>query len=248
MDIQRDFDLLDIPMEGVAAYWLSLKQLHTGKRNAQLLLEEAAYTTEPYVKYLLETAFSSLDDTRIRDLAAAKAETLLTELGRKLDLMRLALLDIAATENPRKSLAKMTAKFAAPPLREEQAFQLAQELAQVAGETPNERSRYVNVSHRLRPDKLIVVLLFYVIWSRHQGKIGCEPLLQHIDSAFFADGLSLAIDGFDAPFLRKRLRVHRDSILAETHSKMRMAAAMCLGIRAKLSYEEIFHIAKAYMT
>lgn len=37
MSIQRDFDMVEIPLEGVAAYWLSIKKLVEGKRNFKQL-------------------------------------------------------------------------------------------------------------------------------------------------------------------------------------------------------------------
>jgi hypothetical protein len=244
--IQRDFDLVEIPLEGVAAYWLSLKKLVDGKRNFKALEEEAEYTSEPYVQYLLHIGFGKLAEGQVRHLAGIRREAMLEELARKLDLMRMALLDMAAGDNPRKTLAKMTARFHRPPLNEEKAFQFAQELMKLAGSNTDKTSYFV-VGHRLRPDKLMVVLLFYVLWARREGKMACQPFLQHVGSQFFGDGMALVIDGFDAPFVRKRLRVHRDAILADVRRKMEMSTEMCLGVRNKLTYDDTFSIAKAYM-
>ncbi len=247
MSIQRDFDMVEIPLEGVAAYWLSIKKLVEGKRNFKQLEEEATYTSEPYIKHLLECLDTELSDDRALHLATIKRQNMLAALNRKLNLMRMALLDMATAENPRKTLAKMTAQFAQQLLTEEKAFQYAQELVQQASEGLADKGRYFDVDHRLKEDRLMVTLLFYVIWSRKEGKLGCEPFLEFITSSFFCDGLALVIDGFDAPFVRKRLQVHKESILSETRQKMEMSAEMFLAVRQKLSYEAVFRVARAYL-
>jgi len=246
MDVQRDFDIVEIPLEGVAAYWLSLKKLLAGKRNLKPLEDEANYTSEPCVKLLLELLAADTPVERIRALAATRAEVALAELARRLDLMRIALLDIAAADNPRKTFAKMAAHFPTPPLGEERAFSLVQELVQAAA-NPAEKARFFDVTHRAKPEQLMVVLLFYVVWARREDRIGCQPLLEFISSPLFSDGLALVIDGFDAPFVRKRLSVHRNAILAAASRKLELSAEMACGIRDKLPYESLFLAAKAYM-
>lgn len=247
MAMQRDKDLVDIPMEGVAAYWLSLRKLMDGKRSVKLLEDEAAYTGEPFIKYLLEVVFSE-DSEHVADrLGAVKRDCLLALLTRKFDLMRMALLDVATGENPRKTLAKMTAQFTHPPLNEEKAFQLAQEMVQQAGEGIADKGRYFNVDHKLKDDRLMVTLLFYQLWARREGKRACQPFLEFIESNYYCDGLALVIDGFDAPFVRKRLRVHRDTILAETRMKMELCLELSLALRQKLAYDDVFRVARAYL-
>ena len=250
-DLPKDFDLLEMPVEGVAAYWLSLKKLVGNKKQFKMLDQEARYTGEPYVKYLLETGFSDLPDEHFLHLSKVKRESLALELGRKLDLMRLALLDMAAKENPARTLAKMTSKFSTQPMDESQALKLAQEMVLGMGENgaakAAENPKHYNVNHRLKNDRLLVILLFYVLFARKEGIMACQPFLEFVESAFFCDGLALVVDGFDTPFIRKRLKVHRESIVAETSRKMRMSADMCLGIKNMLTYENIFFIARSYM-
>lgn len=245
--IQRDFDIVEIPLEGVAAYWLSIKKLVEGKRNLKLLEEEAAYTSEPSIKNLLEYVTGDLPEDKIAHYAAIKRTNTLAVLTRKMDLMRLTLLDIATVENPRKTLAKMTAHYARSPLNEEKAFAYAQELVQQATDGVDDKAKLFNVGHRLKDDRLMVTLLFYVLWSRRESKMACEPFLEFIESNFFCDGLALVIDGFDAPFVRKRLQVHRDAIIAETRQKLEMSLELSLAIRQKRSYADVFRIALAYL-
>lgn len=248
MEIQRDFDIVEIPLEGVAAYWLSIKKLVEGKRNFKMLVDEASYTTEPFIKFLLECINADTPEERTLQLASVKRDCMLNDLARKFDLMRMALLDMATAENPRKTLAKMTAQYATAPLNEEKAFAYAQELVQNAGDSLAEKGKFYNVDHRMRDDRLMVTLLFYVIWSRREGKIGCEHFLEFINSNYFTDGLALVIDGFDAPFVRKRLQVHKGAILAETRLKMEMSAEMCIAVRHKLPYDDVFRIARCYLS
>lgn len=247
MEIQRDFDIVEIPLEGVAAYWLSIKKLVEGKRNFKMLGEEADYTTEPYIKHLLECMNADTPEERMLHMAGIKRQCMLRDLARKFDLMRMALLDVATAENPRKTLAKMTAQYAASPLNEEKAFGYVQELVQQAGEKIEDKGKYFNVVHRLRDDRLMVTLLFYVVWSRRESKMSCERFLEYIESSYFTDGLALVIDGFDAPFVRKRLQVHKAAIIDETLLKMEMSAEMCAAVRQKQSYDDVFRVARAYL-
>ncbi len=245
MDILRDFDIIEIPLEGVAAYWLSIKKLVDEKRSFKPLGEEAEYTSEPYIKYLLDVVFSKLSPARVQELATLKRMAMLEEFARKVNLMRISLMDIATGENPRKSLAKMTAQYAKAPLGEEKAFELVQELVKQAQKNPSETPAFFSIDHRQKPEQLMVSLLFYVFWSRRKGKFACQPLLELVSSAFFQDGLSLVIDGFDAPFVRKRLKIHKQALLQESRVKMELSEKMSLAIREKYSYDDVFRIAKA---
>ncbi len=244
MDIERDFDMVEIPVEGVAAYWLAISKLLEGKKNSKILEKEAEYTSEPYIRHLLELCLTSLPDERLLELAAAKRDTLLAELARKFDLMRLTLLDMTANENPRKTLAKMTAKFAAPPVSEDRAIELAQELSQAE---PGQNPRLYNVDHRMKNEQLVVALLFYAGMARREGKMALADFLEFVHSTFFTEGVHLVVDGFDGPFVRKRLRVHKEAILDEARHKMDMAAQLCVAVRGRLSYEDVFRVARSYM-
>jgi hypothetical protein len=250
MDIQRDIDILEFPIDGLAAYWLAIKKLVGDKRNFKPLLEEAEHTSEPFIQHLLENMAFEVPDSRLRHLAEVRGRGILKAIEVKHDLMRVALLDIAASENPRKTLNKMTAQFTVPPISEENAFALVQDMGKVAGgkKKAEGQGAYFNVDHRVKFDQLIVALLFFVGWARREGKLACQPLLTHVRSSFFVDGLSLVIDGFDAPFVRKRLRVHRETILDETRLKMEMSVDMASAIRDRESYEDVFRIAKAYIS
>ncbi|MCA1944689.1 MAG: hypothetical protein LDL30_05320 [Desulfovibrio sp.] len=250
---RRDFDLLDIPLEGVAAYWLSLHKLlepHKKLKNAQRQVQdEAQYTTEPLVRYLLEALVSDMDVPDMRRLGQARADMLLDTVARRLQLMRVALLDMATAENPRRTLAKMTAQHAAPLIDEEKAFSLAQQLLGLAASPGWEaKAHYFAVDHRLKDDKLMVALLFHAAWTRREGKMAARQFLPHLSSVFFQQGLALVIDGFDAPFLRKRLKVHQAAIMADARRKAACSLELACAIKHRLPYEVVFTMAKAWLS
>jgi len=246
-ELQNDFDILELPLEGVAAYWLSLKKLVGSKRNFKALEEEARYTTEPFVRHLLDIGFCGYSDERVRLLAHAKMETQLSEYARRFNLMRIAILDVATGENPHRTLAKLLAQFPVPPITEDKAKALSQELLKLVPEHQAGQERFFDVGHKSQDDKLIVTLLFYVLLSRHESKTGCQPLLSYVSSRYFREGLSMVIDGFDAPFVRKWLKEHKSVVLAETQKKMLMSTEMSIAIAMRLEYDDVFKVARSYM-
>ncbi len=246
--VVKDFDLVTIPMEGVVAYWLSLRKLlGNTRRMAKVTTDEAQYTTEPFIRYLLEIAFEDLDDAWLERAAAAKRRTLQRQLRRRLDLMRLALLDIASGEHPRKTMVKMAAKYATPPITDERAFRLVQELASAAEQNPGGKANYFNVEYRLRDEQLVVVLLFYVLWARKAGKRSLAEFQEFVTAGFFAEGLDLVVDGFDVPFIRKRMRAHRDAILEDVDHKRDACYELCCAVRSRLDYDRAFLLGKSFL-
>lgn len=249
---RRDFDILDIPMEGVAAYWLSLhKLLEPNKklRNAsKQISKEAEYTTEPLVRFLLDGLANEMEPKDMRRLGEARAAMLLEATASRLRLMRVTLMDMATAENPRKTLSKLTAHHPTPVIEEETAFTLAQQLVSLASDEDwGAKAHYFQVDHRLKDDKLIVALLFHALWVRREGRHAARQFLPHVHSVFFQQGLSLYIDGFEAPFLRKRLKVHQAAILANAGRKMACSVELATAITRRLPYEVTFSMAKAWL-
>jgi hypothetical protein len=105
----------------------------------------------------------------------------------------------------------------------------------------------LDVSHKHGHDRLVVKLLFYVIHARREGKQSLAPFIQFIRSPYFAEGLSLAVDGFDADFLANHLDRVRNEALGDARRKMRMSQDLALGIRDKLPYADLMRTAQAYM-
>lgn len=247
MEIPQELDILEMPLEGLAAYWLSIKKIMDSRKGRAIIDEEIANTDEPCILHLLETVFSSLPTEMIRRLAAVKREILLEDYGRKIDLMRLAVFAIASGENPRITLVRMDSKFAVPLMREDKAFDMATAMFDAIRPKGVDLSILLSVDHKLKADRLLVKLLFFVMYARREGRQSLERFLPHMGSRFFAEGVSLAIDNFEADFLAYHLEGIRDRTLVETGRKMDMALEMALAIRDKLPYDDIFRIARTYM-
>ncbi|GAB7022012.1 hypothetical protein [Salidesulfovibrio brasiliensis] len=243
----KDLDILEMPFEGLAAYWLSIRKIKDTRKGKTIIRDELDGTTEVYIRHLLETVFSNMDPALVRKLAEVKRDTLLDDYRRKIDLMRLSLFAIASGENPRVTLVRMDSKFSHAPLSEKKAFEMASGLVSAVNEKGADLATLLAVDHKLRFDRLVVKLLFFAIYARREGKAGLERFLRHTKSRYFTEGLSLAIDNFEPDFLAYHLEGIRDQTIAETSRKMDMSLEMALGIRDKMPYDDVFRIAKAYM-
>ncbi len=241
-----EIDILEMPVEGLAAYWLSIKRL-LDKKSATVIDEERSHTKEPYIKYLLETGFSTMPPAQARELMLARAETLLIEYDRKLAMMRLAILAVAGGENPRLTFLRMQSRYSLPPMAERQAFDLAGELVSSLKDSAFATKSLFVVDHKQKPDQLLVRLLAALILARREGREILAPLLTAATSTYFAECLSLVLDNLEVPFIRAHAHHLARAILADTRRKMIMAADMCLAIQARQTYEYIFMIAKAYL-
>lgn len=246
MSTEQELDILEMPFEGLAAYWLSIKKIMESRKSKSIIRDEIEGTQEAYIRHLLETVFSKMDLALVRRLAVVKRDTLLDDYRRKIDLMRLALFAIASQENPRVTLVRMDSKFSHAPMSEKKAFDMAQGLTEAVREKGADRPTLLSLDHKMPFDRLVVKLLFYVMYSR-PDKRRLEGLLRYTKSRYFAEGLSLAIDNFEADFLAHHLEDIRDQTIAETMRKMDMSLEMAVGIRDKLPYDDIFKIARAYM-
>ena len=247
MEPEHDLDILEMPFEGLAAYWLSIKKLVDARKSLAIIAEELETASEPYVRHLLDTVFSKLDEPLIRTLTRAKRDTLLGEYHQKIDLMRLALFAIASGENPRITLVRMDSKFAHAPLSERTAFDMATGMLEAIRQDDCDLVTLLKVDHKLPFDRLVVKLLFYAMYARREGRSSLERFLPLTRSRYFTDGLSLAIDNFEADFLAHHLSDIRDQTMVETGRKMDMALEMALGIRNQLVYDDVFRIARAFM-
>lgn len=243
----QELDILEMPEEGLAAYWLSIKKIMDSKKGRAILDEEIAGTDEPFILHLLETAFSTLDIARIRRLTQSRMEILLDDYGTKIDLMRIAVYAIASSENPRITLVRMDSKFAHPLMTEDRAFDMATAMFDAIKPSGVDLNTLLSVDHKLQADRLLVKLLFFVMFARREGKESLGRFIPHLGSRFFSEGVSLAMDNFEADFLANHLENIRDRVITRTKRKMDMALEMALGIREKLAYDDIFRIARAYM-
>jgi hypothetical protein len=239
----QDLDLVEIPMEGVAAYWLSLKKVQKGKLNPKLIQKEADYTSEPYIKYLLQLMLTQFPEEKLERYASIKKESLSRDLQRKLTLISIGALGISAQENPQQVLVRIISKFSISPIEEKKIFQIAQGLLQ----STDQDLKAADVDHRLQIDKLISNLIFYCMLCRRQGKEACQPFMDRIRSFYFREGLQLILDGFDQDFIKYRLTLQKNEIIHETRRKMDLSKEMLLGLKSNYSYEDLFRIANAFL-
>ncbi len=242
-----ELDILEMPMEALAAYWLSIKKLLDAKRDRSLLTTEMENTGERFIRHLLDAATSGLEPELIRRLSRAKAGALLSEARRRYGMMRLTLCGIAQGENPRLTYIRLGGVMGGAPTSEKRAFELAYGLMSAAGEKNADLPALLRVDHKQKDDRLAMKLLFYALAARRNGKQSLNEYLPHLPAGSFAEGLSLAADGFDAEFVSSHMTALRDAILGQARRKMDMATEMCLAIHAQLSYEDVFRVARAFM-
>lgn len=245
--LERDLDILEMPLNGLAAYWLSVKKLRDTRKGVKIIQEEIERAKEPYIRHLLDVSFSSLSPELVRKLTKVKQRTILKDIRRKLDLIRIALLAISDAENPRVTLIKMNALFPIPPVKENEIMEMAVAMIDRIKRKEVDGTVFGNIDHTIRNEQLMLRLLYYVLLARREGKAACAPMLPHVRSLFFTEGMALLTDKFDDDFIRRRLQIHQREILSDTFQKMDMAMEMCLGIKNKLRYDDVFKIAKSYM-
>jgi hypothetical protein len=242
-----DFDLLEIPLEGLAAYWLTLKKTMGGKKGLKVVQEEFSAMDEPFMRHLLEIGFSSFNAEQIRRFATIKKETILNDLKRKLYLMLIALMGIYNKENPQQILIRIISRFPISPVLEKEVFDRAQEMlhAHLGGQPID--PRVVSLRHSTEAQAMIVSLIFFSMLIRRRGVEDCAPFLSELRSPLFSEGLSLIIDKFDYDFIKHRLNLQKNEILQDTQTKMDMAMELCIAIREDMAYEDLLRIAHSFM-
>lgn len=237
---------LNLPIDGVAAYWLSLRKLQGNARNMRALEAESQFIAEPFIRHLLDMLIAQLPAARIRQVAEICCKSEIDRLERQFDLMRIGVLDAATSENPLRTLARIAARLPSPLADPAALLESAQ--ANVAnapgGSIPPEAH---TVSHRLGDETLAAALLFYVTLSRRHGKAACRSFLPQEGSVFFTDALSLMADGFDAPFIRKWMKRCKTTILTDIHRKIALSTDMCAAMAERIPYEEMRFIVRSYI-
>ena len=237
---------LYMPLDGVAAYWLSLCKYIGNGRNMKALEAETQFVGEPFVRHLLDMLIAQVPPERFRQFAAACGKNEVDRLGRQLDLMRIAIMDMASGENPLRTLVKITAHFPTPIADPGAMLETAQSHLATAlnGTLPSEACR---IEHNVADEALAARLLFYVTLCRRHGKAACRSFLPQEGSVFFTDALSLVLDGFDAPFIRKWMKKNRAILLDDMQRKIRLGTDMCTAIQERVPYEEMRFLVRSYI-
>ena len=246
--LPQELDLLEMPLEGVAAYWLSVKKtLDSKKKNTPFLQEEAQHTREPHIRYLLELASSSFSPEKCASLAQIRKNNVLTEFSRKYVLMAIALLGIVSQENPQKVMIRFLSKFHIAPIFEKQVFEVAQLMLKNLDNKELNKAKFLNIDHKLKIEALIINLIFYCMLARRNGSKSLLDYREYISSAYFKDGLALICDGFDYDFVKFRLNLTKKEILEALEKKMNLSMDIVTAIKAGTPINDLYLIAKAYM-
>jgi hypothetical protein len=248
LDTPKEFDLMEMPLEGVAAFWLSVKKtLDSRKKGDGFLLEEARHTREPHVRFLLELAASSFPPARCEELAQVRKKNILAELQRKYVLMAIGLLGIVSKENPQKVMIRFLSKFHIAPIFEKQVFEVAQVMLKNLDNSELNKAKFLNIDHKLKIEALIINLIFYCMLARRSGTDSLLDYQEYISSQYFKDGLTLICDGFDYDFVKFRLNLVKKEILEATEMKMDLSMHMMSAIKAGVPFGDLYLIAKAYL-
>ena len=247
-DAPKEFDLMEMPLEGVAAFWLSVKKtMDSKKKGDEFLLEEAKHTREPYVRFLLELAASSFAPQRSEELAQVRKKNILAELHRKYVLMAIGILGIVSKENPQKVMIRFLSKFHIAPIFEKQVFDVAQVMLKNLDNAELNKAKFLNIDHKLKIEALIINLIFYCMLARRSGAEHLLEFQEFISSQYFKDGLALICDGFDYDFVKYRLNLVKKEILESMEMKMDLSMHMMSAIKSGAPFGDLYLIAKAFL-
>ena len=237
---------LYMPIDGVAAYWLSLRKLIGNSRNLKALEDETQFIGEPFVRHLLDMIVFQVPPERCRYLAEVCGKSEIERMNRQFDLMRIAVMDIASGENPLRTLAKFTALFPSPITDPEGLLEAANSNVAATLSHTLPPTTY-HVSHDLTDQNLATVLLFYTTLSRRHGKAACRNFLPQERSLFFTDALSLVLDGFDNPFIRKWMKKYKLVLLNDMQRKISLSIDMSAAIQNRMPFDAMRFLVRSYI-
>ncbi len=245
----KNIDLLEMPLDGIATYWLSLKKLLELKKNQSIIQEEIKSIDEHFTKYLLEITFAStLQTEQIRSFAKTYKKTFLRQIETNIILMRYTLLSIRKSEHPRLLLVRLLPFFPALTMTEEALFSYATSMANDLYQNKENMQQHLGMHHKLRPEQLLVKLLCYSIYAKKEGLTSLEPFTSVKESIpFWNQGLTLIVEKFDIETLITDLQVMQENLLWQVKQKTNMSIELCLCVNTRLSYGDMLLIAKSYL-
>lgn len=237
---------LSVPLDGVAAYWISLRKLQGNSRNMRILEDESGFVAESFIRHLLDMLVAQLPATRIRQLAEIGGKSETNRLERQFDLIGIAVLDTATGENPLRTLARITARLPFPAADPKALLETAQ--THMAGAASGIVAPDVyRINHYMSDEALVTALLFYATLSRRHGKAACRAFLPQEGSAFFTDALSLVLDGFDAPFISAWMERYKTTVLTDVQRKIALSTDMCVAFAERVPFEEMRFLLRSYI-
>ena len=161
--------------------------------------------------------------------------------------MAIGLLGIVSKENPQKVMIRFLSKFHIAPIFEKQVFEVAQVMLKNLDNTDLNKSKFLNIDHKLKIEALIINLIFYCMLARRSGADSLLGYQEYISSQYFKDGLSLICDGFDYDFVKFRLNLVKKEILESMEMKMDLSMRMMSAIKSGAPFGDLYLIAKAYL-
>ncbi|MDQ7032179.1 MAG: hypothetical protein Q9M37_05630 [Desulfonauticus sp.] len=241
---RNEFDLVEMPLEGVVVYWLSLAKLFS----KSVLEQEIKLTSEPYINYLLRLLQSKIPPEDCLSLAKVKMNSFLRDLEKKLILMAISVLGMATRENPQKVMIRFISKYPLAPIYEQEILKTAKKFVLEFGHQDEvAKKKFLNIDHRLNPEKLMLNLIIYNCLERKYDISILQKCMQYINSVYFAEGLALIIDNFDYDFIKHRLNLQKNEIIFHTKNKMLVSAELCFNIKKKMKYVDLSLVAQAYL-
>ncbi len=103
------------------------------------------------------------------------------------------------------------------------------------------------VDHFFADERLAATLLFYAVLARRHGRTACRNFLPQEGSLFFTDALSLVVDGFDAPFIRKWMKSLKATLLADMRRKMLLSTDLVAALGEKMPFEEMRFLVRSHI-
>lgn len=240
-----EVDVPEMPCEGIAAYWLSLKKVMGNKLSASMLSEELDNTSAPFVTFLLDICLSSLPEASARGVCRARAGTVLAQQQLKLKLVKEALLAISIGENPRMTSLRLSSLVPHSRVASEQSIKYALDMIRVAEKSKD--GYLVTIDSALDAERLMVKLMFYVLWARRESPKELESFAEQGTFGFFNHGLAMVVDGHDRSFIKSCLDHAQEETLAVLERRMTLAWNMALGLKYGMGYDDLFRVAKAYL-
>lgn len=241
-------DVLSLTQRDVAELFLDVKKsLDSAKRGAKVLPEHAARIDEPYFRHLLELIGApDISEGAVRRLAQAKKRVLTEEYSRRFALMRVGLLAMFSGENARKTLHRLNCVYPKAVLGEREAMDAAMALVSQLKTKTVDSDDFPAVEHTVAPDILALRILFYIVLARREGRQSVEPFRQKDHSPAFALGLSMILDGYDEDYVADMVDKHIIQLTASMETLMDLGLEMALGVKHRLSGEEMLIIARSF--
>jgi hypothetical protein len=241
-------DIVSMSQGGLVSYLVSLKKIMGKKVDRKVIVGEMERLQEPFTRHLLDVMFSTIDPNEAKVLTRAKGRQIKAELAVKLKIVRSGCMALAAGDNPRKALARMRSHLDPMNIAAEQASQAAGKPAQALLEGSAEQK--IESLPRLLDSgqHLLIKFLALNIVAKKSGMDALEAPAQSMGCSLCSEGILMAVDGYDSAFVGEYLDNRAEAILTGVDRKIEAGVETAAAVRTKAAYEEVFIIAKSYLS